>query len=409
MLSVLSTTSGGTTPAASSPVPTAASSWIALLQDESVELRTAALQKLLPHVDVVWPLLADSLVDLEGAAADEALPTDLQRMSAAVASRVLFHLEEPVQALRLALQAGEQYFNPLQSSNESLKSDDPYVERLVAAALDSYLAVSRREAEGVTNKVFEGEDDSIPMAQLQPLVHRLLERTCANKHFHDALGLCWDAQEIEPLRKVLQQSQNDPALLRYTVTDLVSSNKSFRQQALSAVAECWKQVTPIQSAAYDLVMVYQLLQEAEPVSDILSQLLRNSDTKSYLLGLQLCFDLVDSGDQAFCSAVAKPLQLTLPSPAVGQEAPDTPLTKGLRILSGGFVSELVLSFLYQHNHADRLIMDTLKQSLEDRSSGSRSSVLHHAAVVTHSVLYAGTTNDSFLRQYLDWMKKASNW
>jgi 26S proteasome regulatory subunit N2 len=54
-------------------------------------------------------------------------------------------------------------------------------------------------------------------------------------------------------------------------------------------------------------------------------------------------------------------------------------------------------------------MENLKKALEERGSGGRSSVLHNAAVITHSYLYAGTTNDSFLRDYLDWMKKASNW
>jgi 26S proteasome regulatory subunit N2 len=80
-----------------------------------------------------------------------------------------------------------------------------------------------------------------------------------------------------------------------------------------------------------------------------------------------------------------------------------------RVLVGGFSAELSLSFLHKQSKADRMIMERLKTALEERSSGSRNSLLHTAAVVTHSYLYAGTTNDSFLRDYLDWMKKASNW
>lgn len=40
---------------------------------------------------------------------------------------------------------------------------------------------------------------------------------------------------------------------------------------------------------------------------------------------------------------------------------------------------------------------------------SRNSVLHNCAVTAHGYLNAGTTNDDFLRDNLDWMKKASNW
>ena len=68
-----------------------------------------------------------------------------------------------------------------------------------------------------------------------------------------------------------------------------------------------------------------------------------------------------------------------------------------------------LSFLHKYADSDRLIMDHLKKILEERGGG-RNSVYHNCAIVTHSYLNAGTTNDSFLRDNLDWMmKKASNW
>jgi 26S proteasome regulatory subunit N2 len=113
---------------------------------------------------------------------------------------------------------------------------------------------------------------------------------------------------------------------------------------------------------------------------------------------------VDSGDQAFVTRVATELK---------QKATDSS-NKGRwdqieRVMTGGFSSELALSFLHKQSRADRLIMENIKKFLEERGSGGRSSVLHNAAVVTHSYLQAGTTNDTFLRDYLDWMKKASNW
>ena len=113
--------------------------------------------------------------------------------------------------------------------------------------------------------------------------------------------------------------------------------------------------------------------------------------------------MVDSGDQAFVSRVAEALTAKkTPENSDRWDQVD-------KVMTGGFSSELALSFLHKHSQADRLIMETLKKSLEERGSGGRSSVLHNAAVVTHSYLHAGTTNDTFLRDYLDWMKKASNW
>ena len=122
-----------------------------------------------------------------------------------------------------------------------------------------------------------------------------------------------------------------------------------------------------------------------------------------LLGFQLCFDLVDTGDQAFVTRVAAELK------PKASETNSNVWTQVDRVMTGGFSSELALSFLHKQSKADRLIMENLKKSLEERGSGGRSSVLHNAAVMTHSYLHAGTTNDTFLRDYLDWMKKASNW
>jgi 26S proteasome regulatory subunit N2 len=40
---------------------------------------------------------------------------------------------------------------------------------------------------------------------------------------------------------------------------------------------------------------------------------------------------------------------------------------------------------------------------------SRNLVLRTGAMTAHGYLNAGTTNDDFLRDDSDWMKKASNW
>merc|ERR1719162_682408 len=198
----------------------------------------------------------------------------------------------------------------------------------------------------------------------------------------------------------------DEALLKYALEASISvvSSKTFRQEALAVIAECLSNQTEVRKMASvdTLIIVYQLLGKADSVAEVLESLLKGSE-KDALLGFQLCFDLVDSGDQAFVTKVAEFLK-----PLASEEHADR-WSQVSRVLTGGFSSELALSFLHKQSQADRLIMENLKKSLEERGSGGRSSLLHNAAVMTHAYLYAGTTNDSFLRDYLDWMKKASNW
>ena len=83
------------------------------------------------------------------------------------------------------------------------------------------------------------------------------------------------------------------------------------------------------------------------------------------------------------------------------------LSHALWFLTGGFASELALSFLQKNSDSDRLVMDNLNKAPEERGT-SQMPVLHNCAVADHAYLNTGTTNGSFLRYQINWMRKASN-
>jgi 26S proteasome regulatory subunit N2 len=353
-------------------VPTA-SGWLALLQESDPALQGYALQQLLAIIDTQWHEVAQALPDLE------ALAEAGNKTAAAVASRVFFHLREPQQALRLALEAGEDYFDL--GAYYGVTKKNPYVEQLVTAALDAYIEQQQKSDEG------EHQDLQISPVALEALVLRLLNHAIQSGKAKDALGIALEAQNVDLVQKILQSSPElSPDALE--LCQSVVTHKSFRNQVLLQVAQGLGS-----GQEHLLVSVHHLLKQPEPVSEVLNKVFLSGKQDEALFGLQLCFDLVDTGDQAFCNKVASGLTDA----------------QALRILTGGFSSELALSFLHRHSNADRLIMEQLKRSLEERGSGGRNSILHNASVITNAFLYAGTTNDSFLRDYLDWMKKASNW
>eukprot|EP00934_Nitzschia_sp_Nitz4_P003634 Nitzschia sp. Nitz4//scaffold3_size479765//185174//188503//NITZ4_000076-RA/size479765-processed-gene-1.443-mRNA-1//-1//CDS//3329550686//3624//frame0 len=383
---------------AAAPVATA-SGYIALLQEPDVSLRKHALSKLLACVDTLWHEVANCLPDLEAIAEDLDLPLEMRQTASAVASRVFFHLDEPTQALQLALEAGESHFD--------VRNKTPYVERLIMAALDVYVQERRKLSGEETN---DTEETGIRMEQLQGLVYRLLESSCAEGNYEHALGVALESQETSKLKDILVASGPDAALLKYSLQSCVKivTSKSFRHQALQVIADCLVMVLEkSKSAAVDLLVVYQLLSQPESVADVLVKLL-NATEEDALLAFQLCFDLIDTGDQAFVTRVADVLQTKKPED-ISDESVSLRWTQVQRVLTGGFSSELALSFLHKQSNADKLIMETIKKSLEERGSGGRSSLLHGAAVMTHSFLYAGTTDDSFVREQIDWMKKSTNW
>ena len=380
-------------PFPSPPVATA-SGWLALLQETDITLKSHALGKLLDCVDILWHEVAEALTDLEAISEDSSKPLSMRQTAAAVASRVFFHLEEPSQALRLALEAGDTHFDLTNNTT-------PYVERLTAAALDAYCA---RTSEQPTAE--DATMNHIPIDNLRALVYRMLESACQAGNYQHALGIALEARETDKVEDIIKASNQSVELLHYALTAAVSvvSNKKFRSQILNVVATSLEErfITSTKSAAYDLVLVHQLLKKTKPVSKVLTTLLQGSED-DVLLAYQLCFDLVDSGDQAYATEVAETLKTNFTGTDPAR------LNQALRVLIGGFSSELALSFLHKNSNADRFVIESLKKTMEERGSGGRNSILHNMAVMTHAYLYAGTTNDSFLRDHLDWMKKASNW
>jgi len=340
---------------------------------------------------------------------------------------------------------------------------------LVNAAIGEYVKKRREEFDGSAvgksekEEVDDEEEEELDMDKLQTVVHLMFERCYQDKHYGHALGVAFESMEKDKVEEILErlllQSGSDSSsddennvvtTLKYALqsAQTLITSKNFRLEALSLVASTLEKLleqkggssikekkyasSNFKEAACTLVLCRQLLGDADAVGKIVTELIDTSSSSSSsgedngsddtaLLGLQLCFDIVDSGDEAFVTKVAK----CLPKAEEGgndDAAADTTTTTGTsrsattlayftnahRVLTGGFTSELSLSFLYKNSNFDKLIMTNLKKALEERSM-SRNSVLHNCAVTAHGYLTAGTTNDSFLRDNLDWMKKASNW
>lgn len=74
------------------------------------------------------------------------------------------------------------------------------------------------------------------------------------------------------------------------------------------------------------------------------------------------------------------------------------------ILRGTKTIELDLEFLYRNNHTDKNVLNKIKDSLE-----ARNSIFHTAVSLANAFMHAGTTNDRFFRENLEWLGKAVNW
>ncbi|KAF2501035.1 26S proteasome regulatory complex, non-ATPase subcomplex, Rpn2/Psmd1 subunit [Lophium mytilinum] len=196
------------------------------------------------------------------------------------------------------------------------------------------------------------------------------------------------------------------------------------------------------------------LNQHSMASNLLRQLVSKDDARSLAIAYQISFDLYENGTQEFLNKVmeelpeteeddeeaqdAKPAAnggavqprgedaaetdgllsnaddsneaptistvVSRTKPNVASEEDQKAFTSVRHILRGTKSIELNLEFLYRNNHADRNILNKVRDSLE-----ARNSIFHTGVTFANAFMNSGTTNDSFFRENLEWLGKAVNW
>ncbi|KAJ6370240.1 hypothetical protein OIU76_028505 [Salix suchowensis] len=260
--------------------------------------------------------------------------------------------------------------------------------------------------------------------------------------YQQAMGIAIECRRLDKLEEAIMKSDNIHGTLSYCidVSHSFVNRREYRHEVLQLLVNVYQKLP---SPDYlSICQCLMFLDEPEGVASILEKLLRSGNKDEALLAFQIAFDLVENEHQAFLlnvrgrlpppkSQISEPAQpkSTVPDSSQNENSsapedvqmtegtsstvhePDPSevvyaerLTKIKGILSGEMSIQLTLQFLYSHNKSDLLILKTIKQSVEMRNS-----VCHSATIYANAIMHAGTTVDTFLRENLDWLSRATNW
>ncbi|KAF3790142.1 26S proteasome non-ATPase regulatory subunit 1-like protein A [Nymphaea thermarum] len=423
-------------------VVSSAGGLLAMLNEAHPVLKLHALTNLNALVDNFWPEISTSVSTIESLYEDEGF--ERRQLAALVASKVFYHLGELNDSLSYALGAG-----PLFDVSE----DSDYVHTILAKALDEYANLHMKAAES-------SEEAEKMDPRLKAIVERLLDKCILDGKFQQAMGMAIECRRLDKLEEAITRSDNVQGTLAYciNVSHSYVNRREYRREVLRLLVQIYQRLP-----SPDFLSICQclmFLDESEAVANILVKLLKSSNKDDALLAFQIAFDLVENEHQAFLLNVRNSLPdpetqssnqvaSVIPSDSVENGASgadsqigdasgvetvastgdDTQMTDGSRasngdlhemdpnevvyaerlakikgILSGETSIQLTLQFLYSHNRSDLLILKTIKQSVEMRNS-----VCHSATIYANAMMHAGTTVDTFLRDNLDWLSRATNW
>ncbi|GAB2267247.1 26S proteasome non-ATPase regulatory subunit 1 A [Dionaea muscipula] len=397
---------------------------LAMLGEDHPSLKLHALSHLNAFAHFLWPEISTCIPLLE--TLYEEGETAERPLSALLVSKIFYYLGEPDDSLRFALGAGSLF---------DVSEDSDYVRTLLDKAIDEYASLR--------NKTVEGNADKID-SRLEAIVERMLEKCILDGRYQQAIGMAIECRRLDKLEEAITRSDNVHGSLSYCINLSHSyvNRREYRQEVLRLLVRVYQKL-----ASPDYLSICQclmFLNEPVVVANILEKLLRSEKTDDALMAFQIAFDLVENEHQAFLLTVrdklpklrslseqvqpvpedlvsaqnenataSEDVQMTDGAPASSrslQEMDPTEniyaerLTRIKGILSGETSIQLTLQFLYSHNKSDLLILKTIKQSVEMRNS-----VCHSATIYANAIMHAGTTVDTFLRENLDWLSRATNW
>uniref|UniRef100_A0A2P2MRH5 26S proteasome non-ATPase regulatory subunit 1 homolog n=1 Tax=Rhizophora mucronata TaxID=61149 RepID=A0A2P2MRH5_RHIMU len=357
---------------------------------------------------------------------DEEFDQHQRQLAALLVSKVFYYLGELDDSLSYALGAGSLF---------DVSEDSNYVHTLLAKAIDEYASLKSKATE--SNAVEENMD-----CRLEAIVERMLDKCIVDGKYQQAMGIALECRRLDKLEEAITRSDNIHGSLSYCINMSHSFvyRREYRCEVLRLLVNVYQKLP-----SPDFLSICQclmFLDEPEGVASILEKLLRSGNKDEALLAFQIAFDLVENEHQAFLLNVRGLLSRSQPPVLVQPKSSldtaqnenstatdDVQMTEGASastenvhetdpnealyaerlskiegILSGETSIQLTLQFLYSHNKSDLLILKTIKQSVEMRNS-----VCHSATIYTNAIMHAGTTVDTFLRENLDWLSRATNW
>ncbi|KAI3633979.1 hypothetical protein MIR68_007583 [Amoeboaphelidium protococcarum] len=360
---------------------------LSMLQEQ--ELVSYSVQLLLSVVDFNWMEISEQLTTLEGLQEqlDRAQVTDkkaggkggdLQNLCLLL-SKLYFHLTEYNLAVDYALKyvnaGGQLNVNARNGSSDAqVLSNSLYNDFVVQKSIELYIA-GQKKFEQVVNMVFKN--------------------CIANKEWKECIGIALECNRMDVVAQCVSGllSSKAPGAAGGEVQYLLQlcgtlNSEKKRSEFVSLLV---KQVD------FDtLAQCWLVLNDSQSLVKAICDKVASKSVDDQLLGYQVAFDIYAIAPKPFVgAAIAQLKQLTGQSDIA---------KKLISIFSGELSVSMNLEFMFRNNHTDLLLLKKVKNQLDSRNSAN-----HSAVSFAHALCSFGTTSDTFLRDNMEWLARASNW
>ncbi|KZM19785.1 enzyme regulator [Ascochyta rabiei] len=266
---------------------------------------------------------------------------------------------------------------------------------------------------------------------LQATIRRIFESCYESGDYKQVVGIAIEARNLDVLRaSIVRASQDEkkkagkkPAtgastkseeLMDY-VLDIcmnVVQERGLRNEILRLILDLLNDNEIPNPDYFSIAKCVTYLDQHSLASKLVRQLVEQGDDKSLATAYQISFDLYENGTQEFLAKVMADLPESEgdddeSKPSANGDASEAKESDSLLAdADTSNVSDLPprtnKSSSDDHNKAfSSSVLNKIRDSLE-----ARSSIFHSSVTFANAFMNAGTTNDTFFRENLDWLGKA---
>lgn len=151
---------------------------LCMLDEDDVEIKIYALQKLNIVIDQAWPEAASYLSLLESLASNNQFPQ--HKLASIVISKVFYHLQEYNQAVKFALDSGDLF---------NLNESGLFVKTIINKCIDFY--IEQR------NLLAQNKNAAPVEKTLEDVINRVFERCFVDKTYNHAIGIAIESRRLD--------------------------------------------------------------------------------------------------------------------------------------------------------------------------------------------------------------------
>ena len=359
-----------------------ATSFLALLQEDDLQMKSLALDKINLLVDDHWPEISDYIRNFKDYYEKNTIPNK-QNLIALILSKLYYNLEDYTSAVEWALKSEDSF---------DIKEKSLYANTILKKMLDKYIEIRKHN--------FFNKDNLKPIdKRILNIIENVFNNCLHDNRLYQAIGFCIESYDLDRLTKAIESSNEILKNLNfvYEIAQNYLTNKEYNTVLIDHILKLL--IKHAKKEYMEITSCQFLLNNSDALASTLLNILKEEEDPS--IAYQIAFDLCDNQNPSYLRLLTKTIR-TIDSEKklnLGEK-----LENLEKILTGEISREITLKALKKFNHFDLKSQEELMKSVEKGSN-----IENLGVILTNSFSNSHTGNDEFIKKNMAFVSKATNW